>query len=250
LVKHGITDRRDINQVANLADVGWTENAEIGASGPASYLPRLRQKLDLDDARWGRMCAEHALPPGWETMPYQAFLEQRRERMADIIRAAFRKLGGEEDAAPIAPPWFLPGAELVWRRIVETERALRALVREIYGRRFAANGAAKIEAALPPAERESLSRALRSRPAGSDPMSVVDYLYIAQLPPLLFTNDVWPEAKARLGNASESKQQLSEALSQITPVRNEIAHVREVAPERLQKANVACGDVLAMIGRL
>jgi hypothetical protein len=34
-----------------------------------------------------------------------------------------------------------------------------------------------------------------------------------------------------------------------TPVRNEIAHVREVPPDRLQKANVACNDVLAMIAR-
>jgi hypothetical protein len=61
--------------------------------------------------------------------------------------------------------------------------ALRALVREVYGKRFGANGAAKIEAAIPESGRENLTRALRSRPAGSDSMSVVDYLYIAQLPP-------------------------------------------------------------------
>jgi hypothetical protein len=35
----------------------------------------------------------------------------------------------------------------------------------------------------------------------------------------------------------------------IAPVRNEIAHVRELAPERLQKANVACGEILAIIQR-
>lgn len=62
------------------------------------------------------------------------------------------------------------GAEGVWRRIAETERALRALVREVYGNRFEASGAARIEAALSAPERESLTRALRSRPAGSDPM--------------------------------------------------------------------------------
>lgn len=55
--------------------------------------------------------------------------------------------------------------------------------------------------------------------------------------------------KARLGSSSQTKQRLTEAITQITPVRNEIAHVREVSPDRLQKANVACGDVLAMIGR-
>jgi hypothetical protein len=34
---------------------------------------------------------------------------------------------------------------------------------------------------------------------------------------------------------------------QITPVRNEITHVREVSPDRLQKANVACVDVLTTL---
>ena len=39
----------------------------------------------------------------------------------------------------------------------------------------------------------------------------------------------------------------SSAISQIAPVRNEIAHIREVSPDRLLRANVACGDVLALI---
>ena len=64
-------------------------------------------------------------------MEYKEFLRERRGRMADIIRVAFRHLGGEADAPPLTPPWFLPGAETVWRRIVETERALRGIVREV-----------------------------------------------------------------------------------------------------------------------
>ena len=52
--------------------------------------------------------------------------------MADIIRVAFRQFGGEADAPPLTPPWFLPGSEAVWQRIVETERALRGVVREVY----------------------------------------------------------------------------------------------------------------------
>jgi hypothetical protein len=59
------------------------------------------------------------------------FLRERRRRMADIIRVAFRQLGGEQDAPPVMPPWFLPGAEAVWQRIAETERALRAAVRDV-----------------------------------------------------------------------------------------------------------------------
>jgi hypothetical protein len=249
LMKKGISDRRDINQVANLADIGWNDNNEIGASGPASYVPRLRDTMKIDDDKWGRMCAEHALPPGWDSLSYDVFLQQRRERMADIVRAAFRKLGGEGDAAPIAPPWFLPGAEMVWSRIAETERALRGLVREVYAKRYGAQAASRIEAALPEMARETLQRSLRHRPAGADPLSVIDYLYIMQLPPLLFANDVGTEAKARFGTAPDARQRLTAALDPIVPVRNEIAHVREVSPDRLQRVSVACGDVLTMLGK-
>src|ERR1035437_581000 len=119
-------------------------------------------------------------------MEYKDFLRERRRRMADIIRVAFRQIGGEPDAPPLTPPWFLPGAEAVWQRIVETERALRGVVRDVYATRYGEAAARRIEEALPEREHEAVSRALRARPAGSDPLSVVDYLYLGQLPPLLF----------------------------------------------------------------
>jgi hypothetical protein len=216
------------NQVANLADVGWHENRVIGGKGPAEYVPHLRQKLAIADDRWGRLCAEHALPAGWESMEYEEFLGERRRRMADVIRVAFRQLGGEADAPPLTPPWFLPGAEAVWQRIVETERALRGVIRDVYTARFGEAAAQRIEGALPEREREVLVRALRARPAGAEALSIVDYLYLGQLPPLLFATDVWQEARIRFGGATEAKQRLQGAVGQIAPVRNEIAHVREV----------------------
>lgn len=60
LHSQGIQDRRIINQVANLADVGWHENSAIGNRSPADYVPRLRDKLDIDDHRWGE-CALNML---------------------------------------------------------------------------------------------------------------------------------------------------------------------------------------------
>ena len=243
----GIRERRRVNQVANLADVGWHENNVIGGRGPVEYVPRLRQKLSIDDDRWGRLCAEHALPLGWESMEYEEFLRERRRRMADIIRVAFRQLGGEADAPPLTPPWFLPGAETVWQRIVETERALRGVVREVYAARFGEAAARKIEEALPDRERESLARALRARPTGAEALSIVDYLYLSQLPPLLFAADVWQEARGRFSGAQDAKQRLQAAVSQIAPVRNEIAHVREVERDRLLRVSVACADVLEML---
>ncbi len=247
LQRRGIEDRRIINQVANLAHVGWHENSVIGSSGPAEYVPKLRESLALDDHRWGRMCAEHALPPGWEKMDYTDFLRERRRRMAEIIRVAFRQLGGEAGAAPVTPPWFLPGSEEVWQSIADTERTLRALVRDLYVARFADHAAEKIERTLSEGERESLSRALRARPSGADSLSVIDYLYLAQLPVLIFAGDIWNDARTRLGWPSNAKQKLQEAISQIAPVRNEIAHVREIDPDRLLRAKLACNEVIRMV---
>ena len=247
LHSRGIRERRFVNQVANLADVGWHENSVIGGRGPAEYVPPLREKLGIDDDRWGRLCAEHALPLGWELMEYEEFLRERRRRMADIIRVAFRQLGGEPDAPPLTPPWFLPGAEAVWQRIVETERALRGVVREVYAVRFGEAAARRIEEALPERERETLARALRARPEGSELLSIVDYLYLGQLPPLLFAAEAWQDARHRLGDTPDVKQRLQTALGRIAPVRNEIAHVREVDRDRLLRASVACADVLEML---
>jgi hypothetical protein len=243
----GIHDRRRVNQVANLADTGWHENSSIGGRGPADYVPRLREKLNIDDERWGRLCAEHALPLGWESMEYEEFLRDRRRRMADIVRVAYRQLGGESDAPPVTPPWFLPGAEAVWQRIAETERALRAIVREVYAARFGDSAASRIEAGVPEGERQTLARNLARRPPGAEPLSIVDYLYLGQLPAILFAPDVQQEARALFIGPQDPKQRLLAAISQIAPVRNEIAHVREIDRDRLLRANVACADVLKML---
>ncbi len=167
--------------------------------------------------------------------------------MADVIRVAYRQLGGEADDQSLPPPWFLPGSEVVWQRIVETERALRGIVREVYAVLFKEDAPRQVEEALPEQERAVLTRALRSRPAGAEPLTIVDYLYLGQLPPLLFSAKVWQEARSRFGTAPDAKQRLQTAIGQVTAVRNEIAHVREVAPDRLQRANLACGDVLDML---
>ncbi|HRC59115.1 MAG TPA: hypothetical protein PKU97_24500, partial [Kofleriaceae bacterium] len=54
---------------------------ELGNIPPGEELVamlELDQKLEwLDDGQWARMCAEHALPPGWEAMTYEEFLVAR-----------------------------------------------------------------------------------------------------------------------------------------------------------------------------
>lgn len=247
LASHGVVDKRRVNQVANLADVGWHENGAAGGEGPAAYVPRLRDTLNINDSRWGRMCSEHALPIGWESMAYDDFLTRRRPKMAEVIRIAFRKLGGESDASPLTPPWFLPGAEVVWARIGETERALRLLVRAVYMKQFGDRAANALQAALGPHHRETIAKASRNVQL-ADPLSMLDYLYLGQLPALLFRPDVWPKAQQALGGRGDAKAKLQQAIEHIAPVRNEIAHVRDVTPDRLQRAHLACSDVLGMVG--
>ena len=135
----------------------------------------------------------------------------------------------------------------MWRNIAETERALRGVVRDAYVARFGNAAAKKIEEGVPETAREALARALRSRPAGAEPLSIVDYLYLGQLPPLLFPGDIWEKARQLLGGSPEAKKRLQDAIGHISPVRNEIAHVREVERDRLLRANLACNDVQAMI---
>jgi hypothetical protein len=50
-----------------------------------------------------------------------------------------------------------------------------------------------------------------------------------------------------LGDTKDVKQRLESAIGQIAPVRNEIAHVREVDRDRLLRAGLACTDVLEML---
>jgi hypothetical protein len=94
------------------------------------------------------------------------------------------------------------------------------MVREVYVARFGDSAAAKIEAAVPEGERQTLARNLARRPAGSEPLSVVDYLYLAQLAPILFTPDVQQEARSRFSGAQDPKQRLLAAVSQIVPGRS------------------------------
>ena len=90
LESQGITDMKLINQVGNFALLEWPENIEIGMTPPAEYVPIMRERFQAED--FDRMCQIHALPDGWENMPYSDFLVARRALMAQIIRRGFESL--------------------------------------------------------------------------------------------------------------------------------------------------------------
>lgn len=84
-------DIKQINQIANFALLEWPDNIEISDEDPQVYVPAVRDEIDNAKA-WDDMHRLHALPLGWETMPYQTFLHERRKLMADIIRQGFETL--------------------------------------------------------------------------------------------------------------------------------------------------------------
>lgn len=90
LQRVGITERRDVYQIANYALVEWSDNIAISDKPPADYAPRAESRFSHEEI--ARMYAWHALPERWYEMDYPRFLEERRKRMAQVIRRGFEAL--------------------------------------------------------------------------------------------------------------------------------------------------------------
>lgn len=90
LQRIGITEDRAINQVANYALVEWSDNIAISDQPPRDYVPKLEQRFTPDELQ--RMYDLHALPERWYEMDFYEFLEQRRKRIAQVIRRGFMRL--------------------------------------------------------------------------------------------------------------------------------------------------------------
>jgi len=79
-----------INQVANFTVVEWRDNIEISDRPPSSYAPALEQRFTPEEIE--RMYHHHALATAWYSMDYNEFLEDRRVRMAEIIKQGYQSL--------------------------------------------------------------------------------------------------------------------------------------------------------------
>ena len=86
----GITDMRDINQIANYALVEWSANIAISDQPPAAYWPQCAARLGEQEL--AQMRFWHALPKGWQNLDYATFLDERRRLMAQVIKAGFDAL--------------------------------------------------------------------------------------------------------------------------------------------------------------
>jgi hypothetical protein len=89
LAKQGITGAKQ-NRLANLALVEWPDNAKISDQAPADYWPGMAGRFtdrDLEPQLYW-----HGLAAGWETLPYEDFLDERQRRLAVVIRDGFNTL--------------------------------------------------------------------------------------------------------------------------------------------------------------
>ncbi len=114
LAKIGVKEQAQQNQLANMALVEWKDNIEISDMAPAVYLPKylVRYKPESGTGSQPEDLAQmyywHALPDGWQQMPYGQFLEARRKRMAGVICDAFRLLFTGQKPSPKLSPIALP----------------------------------------------------------------------------------------------------------------------------------------------
>ena len=88
-----IGDKRLINQAANYALVEWSDNIDISDRSPREYVPELEARFTSEEIQ--NMYSWHALPERWYEMEYSLFLQERRRRMADVIRQGFGKIKGD-----------------------------------------------------------------------------------------------------------------------------------------------------------
>lgn len=87
LDRNGKISTTQKNQIANYALVEWGDNTKISDTPPFEYVPAYEAKISKQDLE--RMYYWHALPDGWADMEYDAFLRERRERIAAVVRDAY-----------------------------------------------------------------------------------------------------------------------------------------------------------------
>jgi hypothetical protein len=102
LKRQGTADTKRINQIANMALVEWSDNIDISDEAPSRYWPAQIAQKNISALRLTQQQYWHALPDGWETLPYEEFLLARRRLMGTVVRDAFAKLT-EDVYAPTYP---------------------------------------------------------------------------------------------------------------------------------------------------
>lgn len=251
LQRNGIADLKIINQVANFAYVEWPDNLSIKDSPPREYVPRIREQFS--DHKWIRMCRENTLPPDWEEMAYDDFLQQRRVLMAQLIQNGFDSIGKTETSGDGATVEQGTASEqTIWRTIESAELELRKIVRRRFTERWGSGADSRMSSILGAQTVEVIERnrakyqtQYRSaeRPA---PDPILDFCYLGQLVQLMISGEAWDLFKS----AFVDKRELQDLAKAISLVRNDRAHFRSVPELELLRCQVAVSDLTARLRSL
>lgn len=128
LEKIGVSDTKQVNQIANLALLEWHDNIAISADDPREYWPAYLEAMrnpppgmaKFSEAEIAAMIHAHALPPDWPDMEYEQFLGARRRLMAAVAREAFEILK-HGDGEPVAEPSWPPSPAAIEHILNEGE---------------------------------------------------------------------------------------------------------------------------------
>lgn len=250
LKRHGITTSKRINQVANLTFLEWPKNRDLSDLPPAEYVPRVQKEFSV--GQWERMHHLHALIPGWESMEYEHFLEQRRRMMASVIREAFVALSPSNDDQGITLADATADERVVWPMVQGVEQGLRGIVRAKYNDRWGPGADAQIVSTL---GRDAMATIEKNRAKhlasyggafSASPGDLLDYCYLGQLGLLMVANSAW----AMFQEAFRDKRQLDDLLKAIIPVRNDLAHFRRVPAIELDRCRLAANDLMGALAKL
>jgi hypothetical protein len=251
LQRSGIADFKLINQVANFAYVEWPDNLSIKDSPPREYVPRLREQFS--EHKWIRMCRENALPPAWEELAYDDFLQRRRALMAQVIQNGFDSIGKTETSADGATVEQGTASEqTIWRTIESVELELRKVIRRRFTEKWGAGADTRMSTILgPPAleviERNRTKYQTQYRSAERPtPDPILDFSYLGQLVQLMIDGNSWDLFKA----AFVDKRELQDLAKAISLVRNDRAHFRSVPELELLRCQVAVSDLAARLRSL
>jgi hypothetical protein len=102
-----------VNQIANLAVLEWHDNLKISAANPSIYWPAYLDAMrsppagiaPFTETEIAAMIRYHALPDRWPELPYDEFLEERRRRMAGVVREAYERLVHGLSDVQLAATW-------------------------------------------------------------------------------------------------------------------------------------------------
>jgi len=96
----GITGTTRTNQIGNFAFVEWNDNIDISDRKPADYFPEYAEEMEPAELEAAQFW--HALAPDWENMDYFDFLRDRRNRIAQVVKAGYERLKTSTIETPVS----------------------------------------------------------------------------------------------------------------------------------------------------